>query len=59
MARVTGRDPRQDVRLALRQAKSLLETGDVLSPDTASTHPGLGGRLVRLVGRRAGGEGRL
>ncbi|MFL6125359.1 hypothetical protein [Actinophytocola sp.] len=59
VARVAGQDPRQDVRSALRAAKSLLETGDVLRPDPPSTHPGPGGRLVELASRRAGGEGRL
>lgn len=58
-ARLAGQDPRQEVRQALRQAKSLLETGDVLQPDPPSTHPGPGGKLVKLASRRAGGEGRL
>jgi hypothetical protein len=58
-ARLAGRDPRQQVRKALRRAKSLLETGDVLRPDPPSTHPGVGGKLVALASRRAGGEGRL
>ncbi|MFL6143723.1 MAG: hypothetical protein ACJ72N_17910 [Labedaea sp.] len=59
VARLTGRDPRQEVREALRRAKSLLETGDVLRPDPPSTHPGPGGKLVALASSRAGGEGRL
>jgi hypothetical protein len=59
VARLTGRDPRQEVREALRRAKSLLETGDVLRPDSPSTHPGPGGKLVQLASSRAGGEGRL
>lgn len=59
VARVAGTDPRQEVRLALRQAKALLETGEVLEPEPSSAHPGPGGRLVRLASRRAGGEGRL
>lgn len=58
-ARLAGQDPRQEVRLALRHAKSLLETGDVLQPDPPSAHPGPGGKLVRLASKRAGGEGRL
>lgn len=58
-ARLAGQDPSQELRLALRQAKSLLETGEVLRPDPSSTHPGPGGRLVRAASRRAGGEGRL
>lgn len=59
-ARVTGNDPRQDVRRALRDVKSLLETGEVIRPDPPTTgKPTPGGALVRLVTRRAGGEGRL
>lgn len=57
--RLAGLDPRQEVRLALRQAKSLLETGEVLEPEPSSTHPGPGGKLVQVASRRAGGEGRL
>jgi hypothetical protein len=49
-----------DVRSALRQAKSLLETGMVLSADAPpSTHPGPAGRLLRTLVRRANKEGRL
>jgi hypothetical protein len=49
-----------DVRSALRQAKSLLETGMVLSADSPpSTHPGPAGRLLRILVRRANKEGRL
>jgi hypothetical protein len=58
-ARLAGQDPRQEVRVALRAAKSLLETGDVLRPEPSATHPGPGGKLVQLASRRAGGEGRL
>lgn len=36
-ARLTGDDPRQAVRAALRQAKQLAETGELLRPDRAST----------------------
>lgn len=59
VARVAGQDPRQEVRLALRHAKSLLETGEVLQPDPPSTHPGPGGKVVARASRLAGGEGRL
>ena len=59
LARLTGEDPRQEVRLALRRAKSLMETGDVLRPDPSTTHPGPAGRLVRAATRVARGEGRL
>jgi hypothetical protein len=58
-ARLAGQDPRQEVRRALRAAKSLLETGDVLQPEPPSTHPGPGGKLVQRASRLAGGEGRL
>jgi hypothetical protein len=58
-ARMAGTDPRQEVRSALREAKALLETGEVLQPEPSSTHPGPGGRFVQLASRRAGGEGRL
>jgi hypothetical protein len=58
-ARVAGQDPRQRVRRALREAKSLVETGEIVRPDPPSSHPGPGGRVVRLASRRAAGEGRL
>jgi hypothetical protein len=32
-ARVTGQDPRHAVRRALRESRSLIETGEVLQPD--------------------------
>jgi hypothetical protein len=35
-ARITGQDPRHAVRRALREARSLIETGEVLEPDS---HP--------------------
>jgi hypothetical protein len=35
--RVTGKDPRHAVRRALRETRSLLETGEVLQPDAPST----------------------
>ncbi|MFC4062214.1 hypothetical protein ACFOWE_28250 [Planomonospora corallina] len=59
-ARLSGDDPRQEVRRALREAKSLLETGEVLRPDEPSTNrPTLTGKVVDLAVRRASGEGRL
>ncbi|MFF8315993.1 hypothetical protein ACF06V_02375 [Streptomyces bobili] len=59
-ARLAGQDPRQDLRRALREAKALLEAGEVLRPDApSSTHDTPGGRLVGLMTRRAGGEGVL
>lgn len=60
-SRLAGRDPRQEVRRALREAKSLLETGEVMLPDTPPTarEDGVGGKVVGLATRRAGGEGVL
>ena len=59
-ARVVGSDPRQDLRAALRQAKQLLETGEVLSPDKPPTaRRTLRNLPLELATRRAGGEGRL
>jgi hypothetical protein len=59
-ARLAGDDPRQDLRRALRAAKALLETGEVMLPDTPpTTHETPGGKLIGLLGRRAGGEGVL
>ncbi|HZG02274.1 MAG TPA: hypothetical protein VE546_01640 [Streptomyces sp.] len=60
-SRLAGRDPRQRVRLALRQAKALLEAGEVLQPDAPPTarEETVGGRLVKLASRRSGGEGVL
>ncbi len=36
LARLRGTDPRQEVRKALRDAKSILETGEVLRPEPES-----------------------
>ncbi|NIH83933.1 hypothetical protein [Amycolatopsis granulosa] len=59
-ARLRGDDPRQEVRRALRDLKSRLETGDVIRPDLPTTgKPTPGGAIMRFVTRRAGGEGRL
>lgn len=60
LPRLTGTDPRQAVRRALRDLKSTLETGEVIRPDEPTTgKPTPGGALVRLATRRASGEGRL
>jgi hypothetical protein len=60
VARVAGNDPRQAVRAALRQAKQLAETGEVLEPDTPpTTRRTLRSLPLELATRRAGGEGRL
>ncbi|GAB3651603.1 hypothetical protein [Glycomyces tarimensis] len=59
-SRIAGRDPRQPVRQALRDAKSLLETGETLQLDeTAGRGGGIGTKIMEVAGRRAGGEGRL
>lgn len=51
---------REDLRIALRQAKSLLETGTVIEPDARpSTHPGPAGRILQAVVGKSKGEGRL
>ncbi|MGA5895220.1 hypothetical protein [Streptomyces venetus] len=59
-ARLAGQDRRQELRRALRDAKSLLEAGEVLRPDAPpTTRPTPGGRLVEVFTRRSGGEGVL
>ncbi|MEV5935102.1 hypothetical protein ACIQCD_17325 [Streptomyces sp. NPDC093250] len=59
-ARLAGKDPRQDLRRALRDTKALLEAGEVLLPDTPpTTRPTPGGKPVELFTRRSGGEGAL
>jgi hypothetical protein len=59
-ARISGDDPRQDLRLALRETKALLETGEIMRADAPpTTHDTPGGKLVGLLSRRAGGEGVL
>ncbi|WP_201408508.1 hypothetical protein [Mycobacterium paraintracellulare] len=62
VARVSGDDPRQQVRAALRQAKQLIEVGELLRIDptphgTRTATPT--GKLVDFADRRAGGEGVL
>jgi uncharacterized membrane protein len=60
--RLTGDDPRQDVRDALRRSKQLLETGEVLRVDPQPTGRRTstpGSRLLGAVTRRAGAEGVL
>ncbi|GAB2578981.1 SRPBCC family protein [Microlunatus antarcticus] len=61
-ARISGHDPRQRVRAALREAKQLIEVGEVLRVDPAphgrrTSTPG--GALVDLATDRASGEGVL
>ncbi|GAB2869921.1 hypothetical protein GCM10027176_84510 [Actinoallomurus bryophytorum] len=48
-------DPRRMVEEALRQAKSMIETGEVLRPDwPPSTQPAQVGKLLEFAGRRGG-----
>lgn len=50
----------RSLRIALRQAKSLLETGEVLSPDRPSTtRPAIWSLPLRLAISRSRGEGVL
>ena len=59
-ARLSDNDPRQALRKALRETKSLLETGEVLKPDTRpSTKPTPGGKLLGIATSRSWEEGRL
>jgi uncharacterized membrane protein len=59
-ARITGNDPRQPLRDALRKSKCLLETGEILSRDREpTTRPTPLNLPVGLAIRRARGEGRL
>jgi len=59
-SRLSGTDPRQDVRSALRRSKQLIEVGEVLQvaprPHGRRTAT-LRGKLVDTLARRAGGEG--
>lgn len=59
VARLSGTDPRQVVRRALRESKCLIETGEVLRRDEPTTRPTPAGRIMDLAAQRAGGEGRL
>lgn len=59
-AKPTESVSRPDLRIALRQAKSLLETGEVIEPsEPPTTHPGPVGKVLQLVTNRAEGGGRL
>ena len=58
----TGDDPREQLRSALRQAKQLIEVGEVLRVDPAphgrrTATPG--GAVVEAATKRAGGKGLL
>lgn len=55
-----GEASASDLRRALRELKSVVETGEVVRPDEPTTgRPTPGGALMRAITRRAGGEGRL
>ncbi len=57
-ARASGEDPRQELRKALRETRSILETGEVLSPDKPPTTKSTpGGKLLGTVTSRGRGEG--
>jgi len=61
-ARVSGDDPRQRVRAALREAKQLIEVGEVLRVDPnphGRRTPTPTGAIVEAATKRAGGEGLL
>lgn len=56
-----GEDPRTEIRTALRETKSLLETGDVLRSDEEmeTTRPTLPGKVLDMALGRAAEGGRL
>ena len=61
-ARLSGDDPRHRVRAALREAKQLIEVGEVLRVDPAPhghRPPTPAGKLVEFATERAPGEGVL
>jgi hypothetical protein len=60
--RLAGRDPRQDVRSALRESKALIEVGEVLRMDprpAGERTRAPGGKLLDAVTKRARAEGML
>jgi hypothetical protein len=60
VARLVGRDPLAPLRIALREAKALVETGEVVrSDETRTPHPGPAGKVLQAVDRAAQGAGRL
>ncbi|BCB73775.1 hypothetical protein GCM10022251_13990 [Phytohabitans flavus] len=59
-ARLTDQDPRRAVRRALREAKSIIETGEVLKPDTqTSTRRTVVNRPLEYASRHGREEGLL
>lgn len=61
VARLKGDHPSQELRLALRGTKSILECGEIVQPDPwDTTKPTAAGKLFDAVAvSRARGEGRL
>ncbi|MEU6807929.1 hypothetical protein ABZ920_02705 [Streptomyces sp. NPDC046831] len=58
--RETGDDPVQELRTALREAKALVETGEILLPDWPPTNrPTVTGRPLDKMIEKARGGGRL
>lgn len=56
VAEVSGEDPRQEIRSALRQAKQLLEVGEVLSIDgqpAGKRSPTPSGKLIETAAQRS------
>jgi hypothetical protein len=60
IARISGNDPRQELRLRLRETKALIECGEVVLPEQRpSTKRTLTNLPLELAVRRSRGEGRL
>ncbi|MFI7575707.1 hypothetical protein [Micromonospora sp. NPDC049497] len=58
--RLAGRDPHQAIRAALREAKQLLETGEVLHPDSPpTTRTTAVNKPLQMATRQGRREGRL
>ncbi|MDG4840204.1 hypothetical protein O7631_27040 [Micromonospora sp. WMMD967] len=58
--RVTGRDPDQAIRAALRESKQLIETSEVLHPDyPPTTEPTPVNKPLRMATQQGRREGRL
>ncbi|MCZ7437314.1 hypothetical protein O7598_12985 [Micromonospora sp. WMMC241] len=58
--RLAGNDPNQAIRAALREAKQLLETGEVLHPDAPpTTRTTVVNKPLQLATRQGRREGRL
>ncbi|MFI7072626.1 hypothetical protein [Micromonospora sediminicola] len=58
--RLAGRDPNQAIRAALREAKQVLETGEVLRPDSPpTTQTTMVNKPLQMATRLGRREGRL